>query len=89
MVQFGKRPKSSRYPLNTQIEFEEEPCTVDQACAHLVLTAPDGVVVMAKARGPRGGWPWVRFVMAEEARCLQPGRRNTLHIGRIIWTANR
>lgn len=65
-------------------EFDEAPCTPEQARAHLTLMAPDGVVILAKPRGPRGGWPWVRYIDDKNALHIHAYRGHTLHLGGFV-----
>ncbi len=49
-IQYG------RYPSSTIMDFEETPCTYDEAAAHLEIFNPRGRIVVAGRRGPKGGW---------------------------------
>ena len=63
-----------------RIVFDPKPLALEVACAHAALTG--GVVVLAKQRGPRGGWTQVRFMRPEETP--RRWRWVTAHVGVIL-----
>jgi hypothetical protein len=67
------------WPTTHAISFEETPCTLDEANAHLEMLSPSGIVVLARPRGPKGGWGVLRFI--SKRITLRITFRHTLHIG--------
>lgn len=70
--------KNGGYPVSKAISFEETPCTLEEANAHLTMLAPHGIVVVA-TRGPKGGWKSARYTSSPVSQWLANHR--SLHIG--------
>lgn len=77
VIPLYERNPSRKFPMVLTLEFDETPVDRETALAHLEVTRPQGAVVLAGPRGPKGGWPDLRFVqyVAKDS----PGR-HTLHL---------
>lgn len=70
------------YPTVRCASFDEQPCTLAEANAHLELLAPHGIVVMSgRERGPLGGWINLRYTHDQISPNL--AARRYLHIAYI------
>lgn len=74
----------TRYLITRAISFDETPCTLAEANAHLTMLAPHGIVVLA-SRGLRGGWSGSGYThdLITEGLAM----RRTLHIGYLANTS--
>lgn len=73
-------------PAVKTLVFEEEPCSYEQACAHLEIYYPNGYIVIAPARGPRGGWGGIFYV--SQACGMMKTKKRTLHLARVLGVSH-
>lgn len=55
-----------KYPISLRCTFDDTPVPREIALAHLELFAPEGIIVVCRGRGPRGGLLKPRFLRSGE-----------------------